>query len=921
VTDLLLDGKIRIPRRRRTHVDRPLLLRRLAEATRSPVTVVSAPAGFGKTTLLTEWLGADPAAAGAGWVSLDASDDDPAVFWRYVVAAIHAVRPHVAARALDLLTAARTPVDAVLPVLLNDLAALDEDLVLVLDDVHVVTSVEVRDQLTGVLERLPERVHVVLAGRADPALPLARWRVRGDLVEVRASDLRFTPTEAATYLTGVMGLELTDAEITTLADRTEGWVAALQLAALSLRGRQDPSGFIAGFAGDDRFVVDYLVEEVLARQPEHVRSFLLHTSVLSRLEASLCDAVVGTSGSRGVLASLERDNVFVVPLDDRRHAYRYHHLFGDVLRARLLDEEPEQVPVLHARASRWHETHGEDGEAFRHALAAGDVERAADLLELAIPALARARQEATLRARMEAIPDDVLRVRPVLTIGYVGALMVRGDLDGVDRRLAEVERWLAPPDPGAGPTEEHPVVVDTAAFADLPAAVALYRAAQALLTGDVTATLAHAHRALDLAREDNDVTRGSATGLLGLAHWYRADLDGACRWYRDSIEHLHRGGSLPDVLGCSLALADLQQAQGRLDDAVATFRSGLRLGTAQDPPLRGTADMHVGLARVLGEQGDLVAARAHLRAAHDLGEHAGLPQNAYRWRLESARVRAADGDLAGALVLVDEAERVFTTDFSPDVRPLAAVRARLHLASGDLGPAEAWARDAGLSASDEPSFLREYEHLTLARLLLARGRAGRAADLDDAARLLDRLRAAADDGGRAGTVVEVLALRALVQQAAGDDRSAVATLARAVEHAGTHRHVRVLLDEGAPLQALLHALARRADAPDHTRHVLDAWRAAAQPPAREPTARPAHQPAVPEQALVDPLSPRELEVLRLLASDLDGPGIARTLVVSVNTVRTHTKNVYTKLDVNSRRAAVRRAQELGLLTYAGTGPR
>lgn len=906
MTDLVLDSKIRVPRRRRAHVDRPRLLSRLRDAAQSPLTVVSAPAGFGKTTLLTEWLASDPAAAGAGWLSLDLSDNDPVVFWRYMVAALHAVRPQAAARAQELLTAAQTPTDAVLPVLLNDLASMDEDLVLVLDDFHVVESVEVRDQLVVFLEHLPDRVHVVIAGRTDPALPLARWRVRGDLVEVRAGDLRFTAREAATYLTEVAGLSLNASDMASLEDRTEGWIAALQLAGLSMRGRQDVSGFIANFAGDDRFVVDYLVEEVLARQPERTRRFLLHTSVLSQMEGSLCDAVVGEEGSHAVLGSLERDNLFVVPLDDRRHAYRYHHLFGDVLRARLLDEEPEQVGVLHARASRWYETHSESGEAFRHALAGSDVERAADLLEADIPALSRARQEVTLRARMEAIPDEVLRARPVLNVGYVGALMVGGDLQGVDRRLAEVERWLSPD--GTATTGERPVVVDAAAFGELPAAVAMYRSAQALLSGDVTATLGHAHRVMELAQQGNDAIRGSAAGLLGLGHWYNGELDDADRWYSDSITALHRAGNLPDVLGCSLALADVQLAQGRLEDAIATFRSGLRLGTAHDPPLRGTADMHVGLARLLGERGDLDAARAHLETAHDLGEHTGLPQNAYRWHLESARVREADGDVTGALLLVDEAEQVFTTDFSPDVRPLAAVRARLHVTRGHLEPVEAWARARRLTADDDPTYVREFEHLTLVRLLLARAREGDRRQLRDAMRLLNRVEVAAADGGRAGSVVEALALRALAHQIVGDERSAVETLARAAAQSQVPGYVRLFLDEGAPMLTLLRALANRSDAPSHCRRILAA-------------ARPAGRTAAPRQALVEPLSAREIEVVRLLASDLDGPNIARTLVVSVNTVRTHTKSIYTKLGVNSRRAAVRRAQELGLLAPPGApGP-
>ncbi|WP_372594211.1 LuxR C-terminal-related transcriptional regulator [Actinotalea sp.] len=917
MTDLVLDSKIRVPRRRRTAVGRPRLLRRLDEATHTPLTFVSAPAGFGKTTLLTEWLATEPAAAGAAWVSLDVSDNDPVVFWRYVVAAVHAVRPQVATRAHDLLTAAQTPTDAMLAVLLNDLAALDADLILVLDDFHVVTSLEVRDHLTVFLERLPDQVHVVIAGRSDPALPLARWRASGDLLEIRASDLRFTFEEAMTYLRDVSGLGLDADDVALLEDRTEGWIAALQLAALSMRGRHDLSGFISGFAGDDRFVVDYLVEEVLSRQAEPVRRFLLRTSVLAQMEASLCDAVVGQGGSQAMLASLERDNLFVVPLDDRRHAYRYHHLFGDVLRARLLDEEPAHVAELHARASRWCETHGDLDEAFRHALEAGDVERAADLLEVAVPALTRARREVTLRARMAAIPDDVLRLRPVLNLGHVGALMVRGELDGVDRRLAEVERWLTAGDLHPTDVTQRPVVVDHDAFEQLPAGVAVYRAAHALLTGDVAGTLEHAHSALALAREDNHVLRGSAAALLGLAHWHRGDLEPAQQWYRDSISQLHRAGNLSDVLGCSLALADIQQTMGRLADALSTFQEGLRLGTAQDPPLRGTSDMHVGLARVLGEMGDLTGAMSHLQDAQGLGEHAGLPQNAYRWRLESARIREAQGDIPEALHLIGEAEEVFTTDFSPDVRPLKAVRARLHLVQGELVPVAAWARDALLGTGDAPAYLREYEHLTLVRLHLARARAGQSDDLDDTIALLGRLEVAAVDGGRIGSVIEILALRALALQAAREDGAALATLARAVEHAAGPGYVRVFLDEGTPILVLLQQLARRADAPDHAHRLLAVARGTAPSEARAQ----ATLPSSPTPTLVEPLSARELDVVRLLASDLDGPEIARALVVSVNTVRTHTKNIYSKLGVNSRRAAVRRARELGFLGDAGPGPR
>src|SRR5580704_14494256 len=387
---LLLETKLYVPRSRRPLVPRPRLSERLDRGTASKLTLVSAPAGFGKTTLLTEWLAAGPAApAGerlAAWLSLDRADSDPASFWTYVIAALRTVASGVGESALALLQAPQPPpIETVLTVLLNDLGATAGDIVLVLDDYHGIDASEVQDGMAFLLDHLPPGLHVVIASRADPALPLARWRARGELVEIRAAELRFTPDEAAAYLNEMMGLQLTARDVAALEGRTEGWIAALQLAALSMQGRDDVVGFIAGFAGDDRYVVDYLVEEVLQRQSDRVQAFLLQTSILDRLNGPLCDAVTGQDGGRAMLEALDRGNLFFVRLDDRRRWYRYHQLFADVLHARLRDEQPGDVPDLHRRASGWLERNGEPSEAIRHALAAGDFGRAADLVELAIP--------------------------------------------------------------------------------------------------------------------------------------------------------------------------------------------------------------------------------------------------------------------------------------------------------------------------------------------------------------------------------------------------------------------------------------------------------------------------------------------------------------------------------------------------------
>jgi LuxR family maltose regulon positive regulatory protein len=479
----LLTTKLHVPRRRRGLIPRPRLSERLSRGDEAALTLVSAPAGFGKTTVLTEWLAAAPGeTSSVAWLSLDARDNDPALFWSYLVAALQTVAPEVGAGALALLQSPQASGEAFLATLVNDLAAIPGDVVLVLDDYHVIASPEIQDGMTFLLEHLPQQVHLVLAGRADPPLPLARLRGRGELVELRAADLRFGPEEAAAYLTEAMGLDLTAADVAALENRTEGWIAALQLAALSMQGRDDVAGFITGFAGDDRYIVDYLVEEVLQRQPDQIRSFLLQTSILGRLSAPLCDAVTGRGDGKDMLETLDRSNLFLVALDDRRRWYRYHHLFSDVLHAHLLDEQPAAVAGLHRRAADWYERNGDRSEAIGHALAGGDGARAAGLVELALPVLHQARQEATARGWLEALPEEVFRARPVLSVGYAASLMIRGELQGVEARLRDAERWLTPDEND----REQMIVVDEDAFDRLPSSIALYRAGQAHLAGDVT---------------------------------------------------------------------------------------------------------------------------------------------------------------------------------------------------------------------------------------------------------------------------------------------------------------------------------------------------------------------------------------------------------------------------------------------------
>jgi LuxR family maltose regulon positive regulatory protein len=925
----LLETKLYVPRSRRELVPRPRLSERLDRGAASKLMLVSAPAGFGKTTLLTEWLAAVPAApaapappAGArraAWLSLDRGDNDPASFWAYVIAALQTVAAGVGGSALALLQASQPPpVEAVLITLLNDLAAAAADIVLVLDDYHVIDAHEVQDGMAFLLDHLPPWLHVVIASRADPAFPLARLRARGELVEIRAADLRFTPDEAAAYLNGMMGLQLAARDVGALEGRTEGWIAALQLAALSMQGRDDAAGFIASFAGDDRYIVDYLVEEVLQRQPERVQAFLLQTSILGRLSGPLCDAVTGQGDGAAMLETLDRGNLFLVPLDDRRRWYRYHHLFADVLHARLLGEQPGQVQGLHRRASAWYERSGEQSVAIAHALAAEDFERAAALMELAIPAMRRTRQEATVHSWLEALPDEVIRVRPVLSVGVAGALLADGKLDGVEGWLRNAERWLdgaerarresQPPEPGM-------VVTDEGEIQRVPGGIELYRAALALARGDVPGTMQHAQRTLDLAPDDDLAIRAGASGLLGLAFWTSGDLEAGHQAYTECVAGLQRAGHTADVLGCAVALADIRIAQGRLGDALRTYEQAMQL--APEPRglvLRGTADLHVGMSELHRERDDLPAATEHLRKSQELGEHLGLPRHRFRWRVAMARILEAEGNLDGALDLLDEAERRYVSDFFPNVRPVPALRARVWITQGRTSEALRWAREQGLSVDDDLSYLREFEHITLARALIAPHRAGRAGhSLHDAVQFLERLRAAAEHGGRAGSVIEVLVLLSLAHQAQGGTPAALPLLERAVRLAEPEGYARVFTDEGPALATLLSAVAKRGTAPGYARRLAAASRTGQSRTEQSRTgpSRPTGQP------LIEPLSERELHVLRLLGTDLDGPAIARELMVSLNTMRTHTKNIYTKLAVTSRRAAVRRGMELDLLPRTG----
>lgn len=938
----VLATKLFAPARRSQLIARPRLAEQLDTTLEvgQRLTLVSAPAGFGKTTVLGDWLAhlkQRQTHLGVGWLSLDEGDNDQTRFLTHLLAALRSAALELdSTSVIESLQNASIP--AVLTALVNDIThagehALGQRWVLVLDDYHVIGAPDVHEVVTFLLDHLPDCLRLVLATRSDPPLPLARLRSRGQLTEVRAADLRFTPAEARDFLNQAMGLDLAAADVKALEERTEGWIAGLQLAGLSLRGISEPgqvAAFIEAFAGSNRFVIDYLAEEVLARQPEQVRDFLLETAVLDRLTGPLCEAVTGRHGAAAMLESVERSNLFLVPLDTQRSWYRYHHLFADVLQARLIAERPEQVRALHERASEWFSSHSLITEAVRHALAAEDFDRAAYLVEKALPELRRTRQDSVMLAWSRSLPDSVVRRSPVLSILSASSLLMSGDLDAVESRLDDADAALS-----AG-AQDKALAAAWAKTDDLrtaPATVSIFRASLAQARGDVASTVRHARHALDLAGPEDHLVRGGGAGFLGLAAWAAGDVPEALDTFGEAVRRLHSGGNLVDELDGTIVLADLHVASGRPARARRLYEKALRSATGGGEPYpRAVADLHVGLAELDREVNDLASAGVHLERARALGEQASITENRHRWFMAMAQLRAALGDHDAAIDLLDQAQEFYRRGFYPDVRPIAAMKVRVQIACGDLESATGWLRDRGLDVDDDLDYLdylREYEHLTLARLLLARHRVvlhEGAQRRDSGSRdsgvaalvLLERLHAAAAVAGRDGSLVEIRMLQALVHHALGDLPQALVTLVNALGEAPEpESYVRLYLDEGPPMVALLQqaasatepARAHAAGSPYETQgEPVKPWALRLLDRAWTPVEATGSQ-----QSLSETLSHRELEVIRFLASELTGPEIARELYVTVNTLRTHTKRIFTKLDANTRATAVQRARDRGLL--------
>ena len=915
--DVLLATKLHVPGLRADLVPRPRLAQRLDEGRGRGLVLVCAPAGYGKTVLLAGWVqgGRHPVA----WLSLDAGDNDPARFWRHAVAALDRVRPGISEQAGPLLGPPAPPsFEPLVTALVNELDGQpDTDeapLLLVLDDYHVISSPLVHESLGFLLEHQPPGLQLVLTSRSDPPLALARLRARGQLTELRAAELRFTPAEAAALLQQVAaapgarpGAPLPDAVAATLAARTEGWAAGLQLAALSLRGQDDVEGFVAAFTGSHRYVLDYLAEEVLERQPGRVREFLLETSVLDRLSGELCDAVTGRPGSQALLEQTERAGLFVVPLDEVRGWWRYHHLFADLLRARLQAEQPARVPELHRNAAGWYAERGLADDAIRHAVAAGEMTWAARLIEQHFDAAHSLRGEAaTVQRWLTPLPADLVRSRPRLLLAQGVQAVTGGRLEEAEQLADAAERAYA----GTGEEPLEPTIGRAGSLlVNVPVMIALVRGYLAQLRGDAKGTAEFGAQARAGSAEGEWILRSIAQGQLTVAEWLDGRLGEAERGFAEGIAG-RRAVGLP-TWGAweSYELGQVQYAQGRLDAATATCKEALdtvaRPGRA---PLPAAGPAYVGLAEVAYQRNELGSARENATRGITLCRSFVFTMPLAAGLATLAWIRQAGNDPAGALDAMEEAARA--APGPPGLlNPIPARRARLLLAQGDLAGAVRWTNEAGLLADDEPDYAREPGHLVLARILLAQARPG------PALALLDRLYAAAAAQDRVASLIEIGALRALGLAASGEEAAAVAALAGALTLACSQGYIRVFADEGAPMAALLARLiaAQRSGgaAAEVPLGCLARLERALGAQDLAPDAGRGGSTAV--LAMIEQLTSRELEVLEMLAAGRSNQAIARQLVVALDTVKKHVSHLLGKLGAANRTEAVARARELGLI--------
>jgi LuxR family maltose regulon positive regulatory protein len=907
----LLTTKITLPLLRSNLVARPRLVERLEAGWRQGrvVTLVAAPAGYGKTTLLRSWL--EPHAARAAWVTLDATDSQPSHFWSYVIATLQTIETEIGRDLQQVLHARRfqaTPLAADefetgLAALINDLAQLPDRLILILDDYHLIESHDIQRQVAFVIDHLPPALHLVFATRADPLdLPIARLRARQQLTELRADDLRFTPEESAAFLNEAMSLRLTRDDVLALEARTEGWIAGLQLAALALPGplsrpgRSDVQQFLQAFTGTHRFIVDYLIEEVLRRQPTDVQDFLLQTSILDRLCGDLCDALTQQSGGAARLDRLAAENLFLAPLDDQRAWYRYHQLFADLLRARLEHSQPERVSELQRRAAQWYLDHALYPEAVAHALASQDVAWAATVIETAGEVWLLRSELVTVSAWLNALPPDVVRLQPRLSVLRVWVQLVSGQPQDTIAGRHDLTAWL----------ETH--AADPLAPL-IHAEVTAIDAYAARLRGDFL-------RAIDLSQQalaqlpDNDHLRGLIAFNLGMAQSNSGNLSEAHAAFETAAQFSEQAGDYEMMLLALTSAAQVQRERGQLRAAEQSCRRVLDLagGDAAWSPMVSFA--LIALGNVLYQWNDLAAADDLLGRGVQLAQRGGNAELLIAGYASLLWLRRAQGDRPGTQEVMNTLLHITLQHHTPRLDELAAFyRAWLALDDRDLRPAQEWLELTGRTVDDPIDLAHLLDYTVLARVQLASGQP------DRSLRLLERLSSLAESAGHGRSLIELLVLTARAHDANGDHAQARATLLRAIELAEPEGYMRAFVDEDVQLlladcRVLIDKRSDRTRLLTYLDRLLVAFPISETSCQQLAAGNPAGALRGQPPAL---LSDRELEVLRLIAAGQSNEEIAAQLIISLGTVKAHTSNIYRKLDVRGRAQAIVKAQELNLL--------
>ncbi len=901
MSEVLLTTKLYLPPIRSELVSRPHLVARINAGLHKKLTFLSAPAGFGKTTLLSTWASESPRPV--AWFALDEADNDANRFFSYLVATLQSIDERMGHNAHTLLQAPQeSPAKLLATILINDLATTSIPFALVLDDFHFLTDVPLLEAIRFLIEHQPPHMHLVIVTRKDPPLPLARLRARGQMTELRVDDLRFSHEEATLFLNGTMGLALAAEDAAALETRTEGWAAGLQLAALSLHRyntQSSRSDFVQNFAGNDRHIMDYLVEEIFHQQTEDVQSFLLRSSILERLCGALCDAVVfaqeSTGMSQPLLEYLEQANLFMVPLDNRRQWYRYHHLFADLLRHRLQRLKPQTVFRLHLRASEWYEREGHSDEAIQHALYAQDYERAAILIEPVTAQLVTDGKLSTALNWLSKLPTEIVHARPRLGIACARAMLLSGKVDAIEPLLQAVETQMA-----------EIIPENFAGYHNIYSQVFIIRAFMARWQGDLQSSLTFSQQAFEHLPEERHALHTFLA--LNLGNVYRAlgNLSKAQAYFEDVVTiNQQTDCNYYGALTALVNLADIQIQTGHLHKGEFFLRQAIQLGTdwGGGQPLPATADAFVGLGSLLYEWNRLDEAAGYVNRGIELAQQASDAFVVIHGCVALSLVKHAQGDIDTAAQLLENAREIRSKAHRREEDGLiAGVQTQLWLAENNHAAATRWVKEKAAHLNDDLDLLNRRDHLTMARILIAQDQPKNA--LDHLSRLLDF----AEQGGSMGHVIEVLALIAIAHHMMGQTEKAMVALGRALLLAEPEGYTRVFVDEDRAMARLLYQAAARGIAPDYAGRLLGAF------PTNQSAPTAPRIPGNEAGALIEPLSTRELEVLKLVTSGATNSDIARTLVISINTVKNHLKNIYGKLHVRNRVQASARARELDIFS-------